>query len=481
MAHEILPIELWDNVFSALDTSQSSFLVLSTVCRVFNEVAIARFLLREGVTREALATKDLEIEPCSLRAIALSLSLCPLCRLVCTLPVDGRLLGHLRCLERIIARSPQIEELCLEFSQDILAVGAKRATAALDVVYGLLHRIAQTNSSSVAVLSGAFIFRCNAEDVLQWKLRDTDFAGSSLARARKLFGRRPSAQTPGFVVLRDAKGQAIRLPVLPYLSGISVRRMGFAPPTSPAYLPGTLIEFNPGRGNYLTLGPKRPSPGAHTLSGTPLSAVLTQLYMPSLRFLEIVTDGILLDTLAAFLRRHKATLVQIAYAPLRAYTTPLIREAISLPKLVSLRTNNPIHLIALLDAFGESPALRSLTFKYAANTPSILGPILTRIQAHPRQLALYIQLVDGAVGPSFATPTFSAPVEAATRALTNITTVDIECPSLTSQPTRAIIPWLALFPALERVTFRSTQGIFRWGARRQDPHPNTMRFVESTM
>ncbi|KAJ7061060.1 hypothetical protein C8F01DRAFT_1138757 [Mycena amicta] len=331
MAHEILPIELWDNVFSSLDTSQSSFLVLSTVCHVFNEVAIARFLLREGVTREALATKDLEIEPCSLRAIALSLFLGPLRRLVCTLPVDGRLLGHLRCLERIIGRSPQIEELCLEFSQDILAVGAKRATSALDVVYGLLHRIAQTNSSSVAVLSGAFIFRCDAEDVLQWKLRDTDFTGSSLARARKLFRRRPSAQTPGFVLLRDAKGQAIRLPVLPYLAGISVRRMGFAPPTSAAYLPGILVEFNPGRGNYLTLGPKRASPGAHTLSGTPLSAVLTQLYMPSLRFVEIVTDGILPDALATFLGKHKATLVQITFAPLGAYTTPSLAKLYHYP------------------------------------------------------------------------------------------------------------------------------------------------------
>ncbi|KAF7296901.1 hypothetical protein MIND_00921900 [Mycena indigotica] len=474
-----LPIELWDNVISLLDVPQQSLLALCRVSHTFNTVAITHFLLREEVSHQSLAAREIEVNvrqsPLILSALAMSHSLHPLRRLVCKQTptyANSKLGERLQCIQRIVDKSPNLGELVIEFDRNVFNSAA--VVAAPHLLRTLLHRFVQTRAGTVAVFNGALASRCLAEDVLHWKFDDTvEYTGSGPRRGmRKLFGANQPTPKHGYVILRDDTLSRTMDPVAS-LAGVSLKRL--ATPSSLS-LPGTIIELNPGRTAHLSLGPKD-KVLSMSLTSAELDVVLPNQRIRGLVFLDITLGDISPPALSSFLEQNRTTLRQITYNPVQGSSGSLLTCPIALPALDSLHTADPVRLIELLDAFGSSPQLRSLHFCYPETGPESLTPVLARITRHQQDLALHLRQGDPGALNVDATP-LSEACETATRALHHVTHIDIECPVVASAHTRAMIPWLALFPALQQVIFRSVQGMFRWGPQRQDPQPATVHFLE---
>ncbi|KAJ7208363.1 hypothetical protein GGX14DRAFT_396011 [Mycena pura] len=157
---------------------------------------------------------------------------------------------------------------------------------------------------------------------------------------------------------------------------------------------------------------------------------------------------------------------------------PLSPGPMQHPGFLSFSATEPIYLIPMLDALGASPNLRSLSFIYTRGAPDSISATqltatLRRIAARRSDIALVLEL--GAV----TNRALTTDEQVVARSLACVRHIDVDCASVAAG--RAILPWLDLLPALERVTFRSERGIFQAGGRRRDPHSETMRFLEDAM
>ncbi|KAJ7208355.1 hypothetical protein GGX14DRAFT_454435 [Mycena pura] len=338
-----------------------------------------------------------------------------------------------------------------------------------------MHDMSMRSAGSVIVLSQEALFRCEPDDLLQWQLHDEQ-APSSISRARTFFRGNTRMQGPGHVILRDDSSQPIKLKLIPSLLSISMRSISS---NSGPFRPATLLVVNPHSAVRLHLGRSGNTLTARSLPDPELAAILPHLVLPTLRFLHIDMATTDRAALATFLQRHPK--IQFLFydppdATLRPW--PLLPFPMQHPELVSISVTNPLDVIPALDALGASPNLRSLSFRYTRGAPESASA--TQLTAALRRIAersgyIALVLVLGAV----ANRALTADEQVTARALVGVRHVDVDCANVAAG--RAILPWLNLLPALERVTFRSGRGIFRWGGSRRDPHSDAMRFLEDAM
>ncbi|KAJ7120048.1 hypothetical protein C8R44DRAFT_877523 [Mycena epipterygia] len=474
-AEDILPFELWELVVQEFDFFPQSLLTLATICHAFNRLCIARYLLHIGVSSESLASGNIEIAGKDLLALQLSCCAPPIKRFSCTDLSDTSLLPKLKLVKKIALNSPDLAELTLAFTHDLFQ-DRRRDTGysqkeLLAAVCDILHAASSRTAGPVILMSEEAFFRCDAGDILQWKLHDAE-APSSIAKARRLLGRTP--RVPGHSIVRDQTGHPIKIKLISSLYSVSVRSLASIPGSLQSC---TLIIVNPQSADCLHLGRSSSPMSSHSLSSPELTVMLPHIILPALRRVHLDTTTMDPAALAEFLLRHPA-LVFLAYEPPDTDIRPplLLSSPIAHPGLASIRVTDPIHLIPLLDSVGHSPALAEIAFRYArssAGSAAKLTSALRRLGLHPRDTTLVLQLA------STSKRVLDAEERAVAQSLQRVSRVYVDCTSVADG--RALLPWLDLLPAVRRVEFRSVRGIFRWGGQHRDPHGGTLSFLEDAM
>ncbi|KAJ7088046.1 hypothetical protein B0H15DRAFT_842137 [Mycena belliarum] len=465
-ATDILPIELWALVIHELKliprTAERirrteaerlrTLRAFASVCRALNDLCITRYLNGAGVATEALATGNIEINVRHLAAVQLACCAPPIRRLVLNGFIGLRVLKTIRS---IVQNAAQLEDLTIELGQDVFVVSGfvqDFRGAVLTVLCDVMHILASRISGPVFVLSNGTISWCEPGDILQWQLLDVAPTGNA----------RGARRTPGYCILRDIAGKQIKTPdVITSLFTLSVRCI--------ASISRTLVVINPCSARDLE-GMATLRLGRSSMTDAEISTVLTHIRLPELHTLHLATAHISSPALDQFLRQHPA-LVHLTYDPPTAdAASPILDVPATHPGLTSIVTTHPAQLTPLLDALGTSPSLTSLTLPYAHRNPA-LSAALHRLALHPRPTHLTLLLAS----PGKRLPT----AEDAALALTCVTQVTIECPTLGAA--HALFPWLAALPALQRVEFACASAAgtapARWVRSRRATEGKRARFL----
>jgi hypothetical protein len=470
---DILPIEIWDLVIQELDSQPEFLLILATVCRAFNDLAIARYLLCVGVSAESMAAGSIEIDGNHLPSLLLSRCTPPISKIACSLADEG-LLRNLKLARKIITNLPDLREISLAFSRELLKAhpntSLKLLTTALCHV---MHTMSLRTAGPVFIISGGAVFRCASQDILHWQLHDTE-EKSSLSMATRFLGR--SVRVPAYAIIRDQSDQPIKIKLISSICSVSMRSIPL--PTGP-YLACTFVVFNRELEDTLHLGRAATSLASHSISSPELTPILPYVTLPALIRVHLNTTTIDPAELSEFLLRHPSVTF-LAYEPPDTDFRPLVllSPPISHPALVHIRVTDSVHVVALLDSIGHSPTLSEIGFHYMRDSPttvSALASALGRIALQPRDTTLILRL-SSSPGPRRA---LDAAECALAESLTCVVRIAVDCTSVADA--RALLPWLDKLPSLRRVEFHSARGIFKWGGGRRDPQEQTMRFLEDAM
>ncbi|KAJ7236587.1 hypothetical protein B0H12DRAFT_1327254 [Mycena haematopus] len=460
---EILPAELWDLVLQHLDQPLRSLLTLATVCQSFNRLCIQRYLLCNGVPADSLAAGNIEINAAHLPALLVSCYTPPIQRLSCTEFAD---IGSLKLTKRIVEKSLSLREVSLAFPRDLLGGppdvhGERQLGALCDLIHSMCLKIAD---GPVILMSGGLFFRCTARDIPHWQLYEVPNEVS------KGFWRRP-AGIPAYAIVRDRSEQPLKINPIPSLSSISIRCFWFQS--------CALIVVNPECAHSLYLGTVGPLLAEHSIPGPELSQILPLLTLPALRNVHLHTTTVDPTVLADFLLRHPSV-TSLAYEPPETDLRPpvFLSPPIAHPALARIHVSDPIHILAVLDSAGASPALADISLPYIRGdlrvhaSAAALAAALRRIALHPRQTTLTLAL--GSLSRRALDPAECAAAES----LQCVVRVVVECASIGDA--RAVLPWLTRLPVVGRVEFRVGRGVFRWGSAR-DPQTGTMRFLDDAL
>ncbi|KAF7348996.1 hypothetical protein MVEN_01420700 [Mycena venus] len=467
---DILPVEIWDLVIGELALQLEYLLTLAKVCRVFNQLCIARYLLGYGVSAESLAAGSIEIDQGNLPALLVSRSAPPLRWLCCRGLGGNQVLRNFERIKTILNHSPALCRLSLAFRYDLLKsfhdTHRPSEKSLLVALCGLMHAMSSKIAGPVVIMSEGSLFRCTPEDILRWQLHD---AGEKpfISKAASKFLRRPIGIS-SYAIIRDEHEQPIKVKPITSIGSISICSI---PSLSGSFQSCTFIVFNSESAHSLYLGRTGTALAAHSISSPELTALLPHITLPALRDVHLNTTTIEPAVLADFLLRHPS-IVSFAYDPPEAEPRPsILSPPIAHPALACIRVMHSSDVVAVLDSVGRSPALQDIAFRYDHNLPSAA---LRRIALQPRDTALQLTL-----GPPARRGALDKAEIALAESLRCIVRITVDCASVSDA--RALLPWLNKLPELQRVEFRSARGIFRWGAERRDPHADTVRFLEDAM
>ncbi|KAJ6474772.1 hypothetical protein C8R45DRAFT_1077457 [Mycena sanguinolenta] len=467
---DILPVELWDLVLQHLDVPLQSLLTLATVCQSFNRICIQRYLVCHGVSTESLAAGDIEIDGTHLPALLLSCYTPPIQRLSC---IGSALLGNLKLTKRIVKKYLSLRELSLEFPRDILEGHADLCShTRLTALYDLIHAMSSKIAGTVIVMSEGLLFRCTPMDILHWQLNEIPDEILSVSRMTSKFWRRP-AGISAYAIVRDQCEQPVKVKIILSLSSMSIRCFWFQA--------WTLIVVNAESAYSLHLGTVGPPFAGHSLPGSKLSEILPLLTLPALRRVHLNTTTIDASVVADFILRHPAV-TSLAYEPPETDIRPTIflNPPVAHPGLTHIQVSDPIHIPAVLDSAGASPALAEISFPYIRGdlriqTPAFaLASALRRLAIHSRPVALTLTL-----RPPMSRRPLDAAEIAAAESLHCVVRIVAECPS--TSDARTLLPWLSKLPALAQVEFRVGRSVFRWGNAKDPQTSGTLRFLDDAM
>ncbi|KAF7353352.1 hypothetical protein MSAN_01523600 [Mycena sanguinolenta] len=419
---DYLHVELWDLVFSHL--GNRSLLTVAGVCRGFNELAVALYLLRHGVSAVSIQEGKIWVPCDALLAILVSCRAPPLIHLGCIFS-GSRVRKKLLWLQNIVSTIPSLREVHMEyppnfFASDYHFMDRKSELAALRNV---LYAMCMKGHGPIVVLHEQQLFRCTAQEVSGWQPPQLS------ARPERVLMGIP------FDSLRVEPGSSVSVWSVPVMTAPFVQCTIIVPDPQ-------ITTLKIGGLNWGMQG---------SLTSSEINAIFPHLTLPHLETLRIETGSIDPITLGAFLLRHP-NILTLVYEPDLEGTTTLISPAIAHPGLKNILVRwQAADLIPLLDSVAASPSLSEITFPYSRDSaPSLvaLKSILRRICARTIQSRLSFHLrIDG---PNKRV--LDEEEQSLARALRNVHRIEIECRSFESAGT--MFPWLGLLPGLQTLEFR---------------------------
>ncbi|KAJ7731556.1 hypothetical protein DFH07DRAFT_991783 [Mycena maculata] len=451
IAQEILPAELWELIMQDSDLAPDSLLVLAAVCRIFNQLCIARYFLRIGVPADALAAGNINIESRHISALRISCFPARIQRLSFTEFSNVGLRGNLLSVHRIIKNSPELCEINLDFADDLFGIPpTDYQQNLLRSLCDIMHTMSSRKQGPVIMLSADGLFRCDPDDIMQWQLHP------KIANLRT-YCRRPT-WNPGHLIIRDPSGYPVKIDMIPSIRSVS---LCYIPSNSEASQTFTFIIINPQSADCLRLGRSGTARSSHSMDSSELCALLLQIVLPLLLHVEIHTTTIDPTVLTQFLLRHPKVTFLAYEPPATDIRQPcLLDPPIIHPALTDIRVNDLMHLIPLLDGIGASPTLSFICFPHTRDSVTAcarLTAALRRIALLPRTITLVLAL------PIAPRRVLDADERTVAQTLHCVAHIDVQCPSVTAA--RALLPWLDLLPALQRVEFRSLRGVFQWSGQ----------------
>ncbi|KAJ7614925.1 hypothetical protein FB45DRAFT_1064553 [Roridomyces roridus] len=461
---DLLPIELWDEIFSLL--TDEDLLRAARVSKPFNILCIRVHVARHKLPSVAESQASLQVKSAALPALQLSCTTLGAERLFCHFDTDLGIQRGLEALATIIGRSGTLRRVDLKFNV-ILCCLHERDTSVpqpLRSRWRIMHKFCGALSAmalkapagKVVVIARSYLYEGHAVDVAGWNWHSKPLPPKLPLLPRRLFRRNtrlePSPRLPCMVPRRST--------TLPWDHVYDTESVSMHSSLDPQF---TLFVFNDDAIEILDL---RHSP----ISSSLLFASLRTLEFPALVTL-IIPDGIVSHDWAAFLLRHPA-LRSFAYmlednntaspAPGTIHCQPIAH-----PGLREITAWGISNIERAMTVLGSSPSLSVLRFAIypsAAECLRDLIPTLGIIAQLPAPVSFTLEIKDDDMSHSLGGHRgrgsgLSAEhcllvddeVSASTRALHCIDRVTIRCSA--GDMARAALKWLALLPALRLVEF----------------------------
>ncbi|KAJ7167168.1 hypothetical protein C8R43DRAFT_1121614 [Mycena crocata] len=426
-----VPLEILEMIL--LEVDNESLLVAACACRVFNARCMLIFMHRVNLSPELLASGSLAIHSHILRAFQVSLAATPPIHTLRCLVRPVRVLRSLILLQELILRSPKLNNLQLEFPDNLITANLTDTTVPYSPkilvrrLSDVLAAMAAKTSGLVVIIHEAKIYQLRRKDLLHRTVKSED---------------PDSAESKPCLVLYGIRAQQIHK--------INVRII----PASEDGKGLALITFGSTDWPHLELGPKF---GAisHPASFSQLPAILPHITRPHLEKLEICQPQYP-STLHPFLLRHP-TIETIDYSvlevPSNARHIPVCTEPLALPSLTKLQVRLPRLLGDLLESVGDSPQLRTIALHYSRQSPAKITALnhALRCISHrtaPTRLELFREHTSGSPSSEPPRPLDDEEREIA-GLLRNVDCVHIRMHEVSEA--QGLIPWLVLLPALVRV------------------------------
>ncbi|KAJ7451230.1 hypothetical protein B0H11DRAFT_2076126 [Mycena galericulata] len=402
---------------------------------------------RKAISSESLAAGALDIESHCLPALLLHTSTPQLKTLVCRFTARDDVSRDLHCLRRFLANSHSIEELRLFFSySDDMTIDPlfPDAQYAREMLLAEMSHISREMTGKtvgpVFILPTPHVY---------------------MIRNWGTFGRGGSPGWFGFTADPEEEEEeaparvigASRLVWGPLWSrrwapcdraahptSVLFRRISAA---SGAPRPFTLIAFDMDSMSWFELG-RQNSVDFPPWDAPPseLATVIPYITLPDLTYLEI-HERIDPTALGAFLRRHPH-IISIGDHAHGAST--LLDAPVTLPSLIEISCADIARLAPLLDALDRAPQLARISIPFQRDTSAAavaLAHALRRLSASPLSVPTFL-LLDVVESESFE----ALPSDVFGR-LHGVDSVHVRCATLAAA--RALVPCLAMLPALQRL------------------------------
>ncbi|KAJ6451386.1 hypothetical protein C8R47DRAFT_1204535 [Mycena vitilis] len=431
----------------------------SRTCRAFNDRSTVIYLERTGLTFEDFkAGAALNIESYCLPALMLPTSTPQLKTLVCRFTAKHRILRDLRRLRIFLAKCHSIEVLKLSFHHaDDMAqnpTSLKSQTRRKILVTELSHisrEMAGKTAGPVFMVPGPNVYKIGS-----WGGWFGSWSGS-----------------PGrFGFLPDAVDQDTRVRVVgvarlvwenpPFWSwsrksaicinpanpnSVLFRRI---PVSSRVPRPFTLIAFDMESMWWFELGRQaRGKRWSWDAAPSELATILPYLRLPKLQRLT-THESIDPVALGAFVRRHPRIMSLHDYA---SGASAFLNAPVRLPWLTELSCKHIRRLAPLLNALDRAPGLARISIPFQCHTPeaaAAFAAALRRLSASPLATPSCLVLnLD--FDSELSKEQFDALPAGVARRMHAVDWLHVRCTTLAAA--RALVPGIALFPALQQVDF----------------------------
>ncbi|KAJ7489257.1 hypothetical protein FB451DRAFT_1553118 [Mycena latifolia] len=454
-----IPPEIWDLILRQL--GDDSLFNAGGVCRSFNIRCTAIYSERKNIDPQSLAGGSLDTQSDSLPALLLPTLTPQLRTLVCRFSSAENVIQDLEHLRAFLARSQSMEDLQLHFpaeqlpsTQEELDAKLEAQEALLPQMDALLHEMADKTAGPAFIMPTSHVYMIG-----QWRSR------FGRGGSPGWFGLTPNEEQPymcnlvwGPVFSRKfAPGGSAANP-----SSVHLKRvLG----SSEAPGPFTFIAFDVDGKWWFAIdqdyanGFPAWEPSARPQD---MRVVLPHIMLPSLRFLYINerTDPI---PLTQFLLRHQT--IELISDQVKGEGFELLAGAsLALPLLTNLACADVAHLGPLLDAFDDSPRLRTFQISVKQHTPAAVASLMHALRrlslsvlSEPAHLEIDLRgtdLLDMDPGETDELPSREAlwePIDDAERlivgCLYGVDSVRVKCRTVSTA--RTFIPWLAMLPALQ--------------------------------
>ncbi|KAJ7738983.1 hypothetical protein B0H16DRAFT_1694658 [Mycena metata] len=466
----IFPVEIWDIILNFLP--DSTLLQTACVCRTFNELSIAMHLGRNGLN---MGTESLTMHSHHLKALNLSCVTSAARSLVCNFWAFD-VLRDLRCLLRVLKKSPNLTDVTLDWGHNLFQVhifdnqrpysSRSLLTTFLDVLSVLAHK----TPGPVIVVAGSVICKVQPEDILRWELGNWGDTyrrfGRYRSKIRATIGSGSKTYSFFVIPLKDNGRTSFLLSPIHTVHVYSIRTQ------SETFSQFTLMAFPT---TTLRLAATEAIPAAA------LSTILPHITAPFLSLLDILADTIDPGALSEFVGRHQG-IMNIRFirdaddVQSFANAKTLCRPPMILPRLTSLDASDGFGLIALLDAF-DSPSVSTLSIncppRHTAGHIVGLKSALRRISLRGRPTTLTLSLHV----PSWWPPPDTIPIGEEERTIvgTAYCIERVRVQNCTFDEARVLLPWLAMLPALRRVELASVTLGSSWTADAQTQSDDFVR------
>ncbi|KAJ7614986.1 hypothetical protein FB45DRAFT_936565 [Roridomyces roridus] len=468
LAYDLLPTELWDEIFRHLRWDED-LLQTAKVCKIFNILCLSLFFARYKVP--SLDSQELCVDSAVPPALQLSCTPLRSQRLVCQFNHPVGVQRGLAALRNIIGRSNTLRHVDLTFSQDlrdaherdVSVPGALRSPWRMHLEFwsALSAMALKAPAGRVEIMSQGRFFEGRAADVAGWNR----FTRPAASNRSSLFRKRRTTPQPW--PIGAPFGYTGRVDLY-HIYSVSMHSLSDPNPDSTkAY--NTLFVFNAHLVETLYLNTSQ-------LPATLLSDVLPMLDLPALTNV-IVPSGVQPASMTEFLLRHpKLEVFEHADYYNRGLQqdsdgggvlTPTTHPIVH-PGLLELKAQGIAGIQRALTALGSSPSLSTLSLTLYPNKSDRerlaelslgLRVIAERpTDSPPISLALKVMDVDPSslqiVRRRIPSASFFSLDDEASAIIRSLHCVhEVKITSASRETTTAMLPWLALFPALGKVTF----------------------------
>ncbi|KAJ7623899.1 hypothetical protein DFH06DRAFT_1446573 [Mycena polygramma] len=451
-----VPPEIWELILRDLDNI--SLFHAGRACRAFNDRSTVIYLERTGISFESLtAGAALNIESYCLPALLLPTYTPQLKTLVCRFTAKHRVLRDLRRLRIFLAKSHSIEILKLSFPHaDDMAqnpTSLKSQTRRKILVTEISHisrEMAGKTAGPVFIVPGPNVYKIGSWGSLfgSWGGSPGRFgflpdAVDQETRVRMVGVARLVWENPLWSWSR--KSAICINPANP--TSVLLRRISAS---SGAPRPFTLIAFDMDSMWWFDLGRQnRGNRWSWDAAPSEVATVLPYLRLPKLQRLT-THEPIDPTALGAFFRRHPRIMSLHDGA---SGASAFLDAPVRLPWLTELSCTDITRLAPLLDALDRAPGLARISIPFQRNTPyaaAALTAALRRLAVAPLATPACIVL-NLALESELSEEQFEAlPADVVGR-LYAVDWLQVRCTTLAAA--RALVPGIALFPALQQVDF----------------------------